>query len=195
MGLFSAVSRVARGATGSILSATRTLNKAPVVGTALKAVPGLGTALTIAGAASSISSAMGGSKGMPAMPAGMPALPGTGVVGKRGVFRNDANVPDAFKDWAISKGDLRVQYRSPMKGFVVVRDQVGDPVAVPKWIARKYFGWQPASKPPISAGDWAGLKRADRTAKKIKKVLGMAARVDRNVGKGGKVIIRKGRKK
>lgn len=188
-----------RKATGGVLSVARAVNKVPVVGTALKAVPGLGTALAVAGGAASIASLVGGrggSGGLPALPSGgmgVLPIPGMGApetMGQRGIFQNDPNVIEAIKPWAISKANLKTYYRAP-KGFVIVYDQVGDPYALPRKMAQMLRLWKPAAKPPISVGDFKALKRADRTAKKVKKILAMTTRVDRNVGKGGRVLIKK----
>lgn len=170
--------RAVGGAVGAV-------SRVPVLGSALRAIPVVGTALSVG----SIASDLMGSRGsnLPALP-GMPAMPGTAnapaIVGKRGVFRNDANVPDAIKPWTISKGDLRVQFRSPVKGYVIRHDQNGDPYAVPKQIARQYLGWRPSKKPPISVGDWQAVQRADRVTKKVRKIMTTMTRVDKNIAHG-----------
>lgn len=195
MGWLKSITKVARGAVSPVLSGARAINKIPGAGVALKAVPVVGNALALAGAASAVSSAFGGkSSGLPAMPGGLPALPGASAgglatMGNRGIFRNDANVADWMKPFTISKGDLRVQYRAP-KGFVVLRDSVGDPYAVPKQVARM-LGWKPASKPPISVGDWNAVKKADRTVKKMRKIFAVTTRVDKQVTHGKVVVHRK----
>lgn len=203
MGWLKGLSKLARSVASPVLSTARAINRVPVVGTALKAVPGVGTALTIAGGAAALSSAFsgGGGSSLPALPmsaaGGLPALPGTAganpIVGDRGIFQNDPNIVAALQPFAISKTNLRQYYRSPIKGFVIRYDSAGDPYAIPKTLARKYLGWKPSKKPPISVGEFQALKRADRTAKKVKKILAMTTRVDRNVGKGGKVVVRKKR--
>jgi len=139
----------------------------------------------------------GGSKqaALPALPSGgMPLpIPGMGApttMGDRGIFQNDPNVIEAVKPWAISKANLKTYYRAP-KGFVIVYDQVGDPYALPRKMAMWLRLWKPSPKPPISVGDYQSLKRADRTAKKVKKILSMTTRVDKNIGKGGRVLIKK----
>jgi hypothetical protein len=194
MGFFSGIRKVA----GAAMGAARAVNKIPVVGTALKAVPGVGTALTVAGAAASLSSGFGrggGGSALPTLPGGFTGLPipgmgAPGTMGQRGWLSNDPNVIEAIKPWAISKGNLRTYYRAP-KGFVIVYDQVGDPYALPRKMAQMLRLWKAAPKPPISVGDFQALKRADRTAKKVKKILSMTTRVDKNVGKGGRVLIKK----
>lgn len=201
MGLFSAIGSIARGVGGAVAGAGRAVNKIPGVGV-LKAVPGLGTALTVAGGIASASSLLGGgtrSPGLPQLPGGggFPALPGGGapaVVGDRGIFQNDPNIVAALQPFAISKTNLRVGYRSPIKGYVIRYDSAGDPYAIPKQLARAYLGWKPSKKPPISVGDWEAVKRADRTVKKVRKIMTTMTRVDKAVGNGGKIKI-KGRKK
>lgn len=139
------------------------------------------------------------SSSLPALPAagGLPALPGAGapsIVGDRGWFQNDPNIVAALQPFAISKTNLRVGYRSPIKGYVIRYDSAGDPYAIPKSLARAYLGWKPSKKPPISVGDWEAVKRADRTVKKVRKIMTTMTRVDKAVGKGGKIKIA-GRKK
>lgn len=138
----------------------------------------------------------GGGSNLPALPGagGFPALPGMGapgIVGKRGIFQNDPNIVAALQPFAIAKTNLKLCYRSPIKGYVIRYDSAGDPYAIPKKLAQAYLGWRPAKKPPVSVGDWQSLKRADRTVKKFKKIVSMVARVDKNVGKGGKVRVAK----
>jgi len=191
MGLFGSISKLARGSTSALLSAGRAVNKIPVAGKALQAVPVLGNALALASAGAAVSSAFGGkSSSMPALPA-LPGASSAGLstMGNRSIFRNDANVQDWMKPYAISKGDLRVQYRAP-KGFVVLHDSVGDPYAVPKQIARM-VGWRPSAKPPISVGDWNAVKKADRTVKKMRKIFAVTTRVDNQVSRGKVAIHRK----
>lgn len=187
---------------GAVMSASRAVNRIPGAGV-LKGVPVLGTALTVAGAAATASSMFGnrgGGGGLPALPmgavGGLP-IPGMGApptMGDRGIFQNDPNVIEAVKPWAISKANLKTYYRAP-KGFVIVYDQVGDPYALPRKMAMWLKLWKPGAKPPISVGDYQALKRADRTAKKVKKILGMVTRVDNNVAKGGRVVIKRKKRK
>jgi len=175
----------------------------------LKLVPGVGSALGLAGVGLSAYDALKGSGG-----GGMPALPmlpggsgGGGVppgfpnpkAGNRGIFRNDANVTDELKPVVISKGDLRQYYRAP-KGYVIMRDQVGDPMGVPKHIARRY-GWKPAKKPLLSIRDTQALKHAGIAIKKLQKAEKMARHIanwhsphksaPRNIIVTGKTIGRK----
>lgn len=186
------------------VKAVSAVSKVPVIGTVARAVPGLGTVMAGASLATSAYNMLGGgnkSPGLPALPqgfaagsAGLPALPGTAssspVVGDRSWWRNDPNIAEALKAWAISAHNLRTAYRSPVKGYVVVRDVKGDPYALPKKMAVQYAGYRPGKKPPISVGEWNAIKTADRASKKIKKAMAVVARVDKNI-KGGKVVIRK----
>ncbi len=188
--MFGSLMKIVKAAGGAVAGVGRAASKIPGVG----AIPVLGNVLSVAGGLATLSSMTGGGgggAGLPALSGGLPMLPGMAgsnpIVGDRGLFQNDPNIANALKGFAISKTHLRTAFRSPIKGFVVVRDSVGDPYALPKTLARKYAGWKPSAKPPISAGAWAGLKRADRTVKTVRKVLATAARVDRNIGKGGKV--------
>lgn len=188
--------RVIRGG----ISAISTVARLPGVSTVAKALPVVGTVATVGGLAYDAYkgvSGMGG--GMPALPGNMPMLPGMAgapaTMGNRGIFQNDPNIIQALQPFAISKANLRVSYRAPQKGFVIRYDGKGDPFAVPKNIARQYLGWKPSKKPPISVGDWEAVKRADRTVKKVKKIMTTMTRVDNHVGKGGKVKISGGKKK
>lgn len=156
------ISRLARGAgriTGSAL-------RSPLVKGAAGMVPGLGTALTVASVGMNVMGGIrgSGSGGMPPMP-GMPSMPG---MGERKIFRNDANVPDALKPYVISRGDLKSYHRAPA-GFVIRHDQNGDAFAVPKKIARDYFGWKPAKKPLLSIRDTNAIRRAGTVINKLKK--------------------------
>jgi len=207
MGFFSRMVRKGTNVVKTGLKATSSISKVPFLGNALKAVPFVGTALSVANMASDVMGGFGGGGGggggggMPALPTvaryssgGMPALPGSAgsnpVVGQRGIFRNDPNVVEALKPFAISMHNLRTCYRSPQKGFVIRRDQNGDPFAIPKAMAVKYLGYKTHKKPPISVGDWEAVKRADRTVKKVRKVMTTMTRVDKAVGKGGKVKVK-----
>lgn len=195
--LKGAVSLVKSGGS-ALASVGRAANKIPGVG----AIPVVGNVLAAAGGLATASSLLGGGGGggLPALPAvsgGLPTLlPGAGapaIVGDRGVFQNDPNIAKALEPFAISKTNLRIAYRSPIKGFVVVRDSVGDPYALPRALARKYAGWKPSKKPPISVGDWEAVKRADRTIKKVRKITSTMTKVD-NATRGGKVVIRRKKK-
>lgn len=187
---------------------TGAVGKIPIVGNVLKAVPFVGTAMGAASLASDLMGGFGGGGGggggnMPALPqgfsGGMPALPGSPasspIVGSRSIFRDDPNVVEALKPWAIAQRNLRQYYRSPIKGYVIRRDSAGDPYAIPKHLAIRYLGYKKHKKPPISIGDWEAVKRADRTVKKVRKIMTTMARVDKAVGKGGKVKIHGGKKK
>jgi len=180
------------------ISALRTVTKIPGASNVLKAIPVVGTVAAVGSAGYDIykaATAGGGLPALPGMPAGMPALPGTGVMGpatkmgERGLFQNDPNIVAALQPWAISKTNLRQSFRAP-KGFVIRYDSNGDAFGIPKPLAKAYLGWKPSKKPPISVGDWEAVKRADRTVKKVKKVMTTMTRVDKAVGKGGKVKVK-----
>lgn len=175
----------------------RTVSKVsniPVVGNVIKAVPGVGTAVSLIGAGVGAYNLLGGGGGgggggMPALPSGgFPALPGTAgsspVVGNRGWLQNDPNIAAALEPWAISRANLKTAYRSPIKGYVVVYDKNGDPYALPKFLAKKYAGYKESKKPPISVGDWEAVKRADRTIKSVRKIMTTMTRVDKAVSNG-----------
>jgi len=201
MSLFGSVARLAKKGIG----AAGALSKIPVLGSALKAVPFVGTGLAAMDMASSAMGMMGGGGGGSRLPAlsggprmtasgGLPALPGSGggapvIVGQRKILRNDANVPDALKAFTISKGDLRQYYRSPLKGYVIRHDPNGDPFAIPKQMAKAYLGWRPAKKPPISIGEYQSLKRAHRTIRKVTKIHGLISYVAAHTTDSGKVKI------
>jgi hypothetical protein len=203
MSLFGSIAHAARGA----LKGVSAVGKVPFVGNLLKAVPIVGTAISAASLASDAYQAFGGSSsssdGLPALAArtsgGLPALPGSPgsspIVGKRGVFRNDANVPDALKSFVISKPDLRQYYRAPMKGYVIRHDSAGDPYALPKKLAKAYMGYKAAKKPPISVGEYESLKKAHRTIKKVRKIHGLIHEVNSAVTPHGQVIVHKRAKK
>lgn len=185
------------------ISALRTVTKIPGASNVVKAIPVVGTIASIGSVGYDIyKSAAGGGGGMPSLPpmaAGLPALPGSAgapaKMGERGWFQNDPNIVAALQPWAISKANLRTSYRSPVKGFVIRYDGNGDAFAIPKALAKAYLGWKPSKKPPISVGDWEAVKRADRTVKKVRRVMTTMARVDKAVGKGGKVKIHGGKRK
>lgn len=184
------LSTLARGG----VTATRAVANTPIVKSVAKQT-GLGA---LAYGVGNAVFGGGGSGGLPALPAagGFPALPGMGapgIVGDRGIFQNDPNIVAALQPFAISKANLRMSYRSPIKGYVIRYDSKGDPYAIPKSLARAYLGWKPAKKPPLSVGEWNSIKNADRATKKVRKIMTTVARVDKAVS-GGKVKIRQGRK-
>lgn len=161
MGLFSAMSSIVRGAGGLVASAARS----PIG----KAIPGVAGAVSVYSAVSGLGG--GGGSSLPPSPFGgsMPKG-GFGVApmaGNRGIFRNDANVPDNIKPYVISKGDLRQYYRAP-KGYVIMKDAKGDPMGVPKYIAKMY-GWKPAKKPLLSIRDTNAIRHSGAVINKLKK--------------------------
>lgn len=68
--------------------------------------------------------------------------------------------------------DLRVFRRSPRKDHVVVHPVGADggvaTFALHKKLARTWGLWSPSAKPPISAGDWNAIRRANAVVKKLK---------------------------
>lgn len=186
--MFGAIARVMGGATMKLLrggtAATRAVANTPIVKQVAKALPYGATAYALG---DSIFNRGGGT--LPALP-GLPGLPTAPGMGDRSIFRDDPNVVEALKPYAISAHNLKTYYRAP-KGFVIVHDVNGDPYGLPKKVAQWAGLWRPAHKPPISVGDYQSLKRADRTAKKVKRIMTMVSRVDKNIGKGGKVKLSK----
>lgn len=136
---------------------------------ATRLVPGVGTALTAGSIALTATDLLRGSgqRGLPPLP----TLAGAGymspLAGQRSVFRNDPNVTADLKESVISKANLKTFYRAP-KGYVVMKDQAGNPMGIPKYLARRY-GWKPAKKPLLSIRDTNSLKTAGRAIKKLQK--------------------------
>jgi len=162
---------IARGIGGAVMSASRS----PL----MKVIPGVGTALSVVGAASAVGGMLGigGSSGgqLPQMP-GMPGLPSAPGMGDRSILRNDPNLPDMLKPYAISKANLRQYYRAP-KGFVIRHDEKGDAYGIPKKLARAYLGWKPAKKPLISIRDTNAIRHAGTAIKKLQKAEKMAKKI------------------
>ena len=167
-----------RGALGVVAKGARSLTKIPGVGM----IPGVGNVLSAVGTGLSLYGAVkgaqsllgGGSKAPPfSMPLqGTMSGPGTGVpfnpnMGKRSIFRNDPNIAETLKPYAIDDRFLKTYHRAP-KGFVVLHDAVGDAFAIPKPIAIANHMWKAGKKPPISVGDWSKLMGANRVVKKFR---------------------------
>lgn len=167
MGFFKALKKVGKA-----------IVKNPVSKFAGAALPGVGLAVGAAQLADAAGLLGGSSK-----KGGLPPLPGTGILpamsggvpevtksmGDRSIFKNDPNVIEALKPFAISKGNLKAYYRAP-KGFVIMYDQVGDPYGIPRNIAKQYLGWKPSKKPPISVKDWEAFKRSNSVMNKLKAI-------------------------
>jgi len=195
--------KIARGVGKAVMTTARSgiVKNLPVVGTAATVLSGASALGLLGGGGGSnlpMLPASGGLGGVPmggGFAGGFPALPGSAaappIVGSRSVFRDDPNIAEALKAWAISARFLKTAFRSPIKGYVIVRDVNSDPFALPKKLAVAYAGYKTAKKPPISVGEHQALLRADRTVKKVRKIMAMVTRVDNNVGKGGKVKIRR----
>lgn len=171
MSLFGSI---ARGIGGAVMSVARS----PIA----RAIPVVGTGLSVLGAVSSVGSMLGvgnSSPGqlpqMPGMP-GMPGLPNATGMGDRSVFRNDPNLPDMLKPYAISMANLKHYYRAP-KGFVIRHDAKGDAYGIPKKLARAYLGWKPAKKPLLSIRDTNAIRHAGTAIKKLQKAEKMAKHI------------------
>jgi len=162
---------IARGIGGAVMSVARS----PIA----KALPVVGTGLSVLGAASSVYSMLGSggsSPGqLPQMP-GMPGLPSAPGMGDRGIFSNDPNLPEMLKPYAISKGNLKQYYRAP-KGFVIRHDAAGDAYGIPKKLAKAYLGWKPAKKPLLSIRDTNAIRHAGVAIKKLQKAEKMAKKI------------------
>jgi len=144
----------------------------------LKAVPYVGTAGAVLSAGSSLLGGGGSGGGLPALP-GMPGMMQTAMpvtAGDRSIFRNDPNTIAMIKPYAIAKYNLKECYRAP-KGFVVVKDEKGDPMGVPKFIAKQFFGWKPAKKPLLSIRDTNAIRHAGRAIKKLQNAERMAKKI------------------
>jgi len=158
----------------SLMMVGRGVIKNPLIKGAASFIPGASLALSGVSIASDLGLFGKGSSSNSLMagPGGMPPLPP--LAGNRSVFRNDPNSSKQVEAVAIAKGDLTISYRRPRghqyKNFVVVRDNNGDPMAVPKTVARQQFGWKSAKKPPISVGQWSAVKKASRVVKTLKKI-------------------------
>jgi len=159
--------KIARGVGKAVMTTARSgiVKNLPVVGTAATVLSGA-SALGLLGGKS-------GGGGLPALP-GMPNMPS--VAGDRSIFRNDPNTIAAIKPYAISKANLKQYHRAP-KGFVIVFDEVGDPMGVPKALAKLYFGWKPAKKPLLSIRDTNAIRHAGRAIKKLQNAERMAKRI------------------
>lgn len=74
---------------------------------------------------------------------------------------------------AIPFGQLRTIRRAP-KGYVVIHaphESGGETfVGLDKRLARAWGLWKPARKPPISAGDWHAVGKANRVVRKFRNV-------------------------
>lgn len=155
----------------------RVATKIPGISSLARAIPGVGLAMgafEIGSLAMGAVRGSGGSSslGMPALGGGMalPGAPGSpDKMGKRSIFRDDPNVPDYLKQYAIDDRFLKTFHRAP-KGFVVLRDSAGDVYALPKKIAQQHGQWKPAKKPPISVRDWSAMQRVKHTMKKLRMI-------------------------
>jgi hypothetical protein len=81
-----------------------------------------------------------------------------------------------MKPSAISMHNLRQFYRAP-KGYVIRRDEKGDPYGIPKSLAKQYLGWKPAKKPLLSIRDTNAIRQAGRAIKKLQGAEKMAKKI------------------
>ena len=182
---------------GSLLrrvgGAAAKLARSPI-GKAASLIPGVGTVVSGIGLASAGYGALqavrgigggGAAPGLPALPMAAGGLavppptqgfPGQAGMGQRSIFRDDPNVIEQLKPWAIPMRGLRQYYRAP-KGFVVMRDAVGDPYGIPKKLAQTYLGWKAAKKPLLSVRDTSALRRAGVAIKKLQNAEKMAKKI------------------
>jgi len=167
-----------------VKSVGRAVTKLPGASTLARAIPGAGLAIGAyeVGSAAVRAVTSGGSSGMPALP----ALPGGGQVsphqGERGLFRDDPNIDEWLKAYAIPQYRLKQYVKGP-KGYIVMRDSNGDPYAVPRAIARK-LGWKPHKKPPISVRQWQSMKRVKSVVRTLQKVDKTARQLTAFAGRG-----------
>lgn len=182
---FRSIGRVAaptlRITGGAVAGTVRSAGRIPGV----SMLPGIGTAIGLAGAGLSLYDSIKGSgSNLPALPnlEGAPMSPGgfggglNPKMGKRTILGNDPNLPDQLKPYAISKGNLRMFYRAP-KGFVIRHDAVGDAYGIPKTMAKAYLGWKPAKKPLLSIRDTQAIKHAGHAIKKLQAAEKMAKKI------------------
>jgi len=188
---------------GAVASTARAVTRNPIVGAAASFIPGGGlilkagsVALGAAGAIGTAQALFGGGGGGGGLP-GLPGLPSLGVgpmapggpmapdpnAGKRSIFRDDPNVHEALKPYAIDDRFLKQIFRAP-RGYVVLRDPTGDAYAIPKWLAKAYGMWKPAKKPPISVRQWQGMKHARSTMRALQKVEKVGRQMARFAGGG-----------
>lgn len=178
MALFGVLARgaatLARGAFKGGRAATGAILSRPGVRAAIKGT-GIGATALAVGQALIPQGAKGGLPALPGMP-GAGGFPGMAGPGERSIFRDDPNVVEALKPWAISVRGLRTYYRAP-KGYVVMHDQIGDAYGIPKALAKTYLGWKPAKKPLLSIRDTSALKRAGVAIKKLQNAEKMAKKI------------------
>lgn len=170
--MFGALARIASSSARAAFSAGRA-----TTGKVLS-VPGVRMAVRATGVgatALSLGSALipqGGASGK----FGMPQLPAAPGMGERSIFRDDPNVVEALKPFAIAQRNLKQFFRAP-RGFVVMRDSAGDAYGIPKHLAKQWLGWKPAKKPLLSVRDTSALRRAGTAIKKLQNAEKMAKKI------------------
>lgn len=181
---FGSLLRKAAGAVKGI-SKIPGVGMIPIVGNVLSAAGTAASLYTIASAGSKLlGGGGGGGAGASGSAGGLPALPGGGMMpttssiapGSRSIFRNDPNVIEALKQFAIPKAALKQYFRAP-RGFIVKYDQVGDPYGLPKNVAKAYHMWKPAKKPLLSVRDTNAIRHAGRAIKKLQHAEKMAKHI------------------
>jgi hypothetical protein len=131
-----------------------------IVSTGLKALGYGATALTAYQGVRALTGGDGGATG------GGASAPMIATMGKRSIFRDDPNVHEHLKQYAISERFLKTFYRAP-KGAIILRDEVGKPYGLPKNVAKMYGMWKPAKKPPISVTAWTAFQHSKHVMKQL----------------------------
>lgn len=182
----------------------------PLVGTAIKALPVVGTVATIGSAAYDIFGNRGGgspSGGLPALPAPGTNSPGILPRGPGGSLQmpwNDASPGAQAKPFSLDDRYLKQIFRSP-KGYVTMWDGgrrgVGRPFPVLKTQAKHLHYadgspvYRPHKKPPITVGEHSALKKAARVVRKVHAHHKLVAYVHSNTNAHGAVTVHKHHKK
>lgn len=122
--------------------------------------------------------------GIPGVPAAAVAGGGIGAMlpwwkgagGKLQFPWQDPKMLEGLKPpFVLDDAYLKIMYRAP-RGYVVVKDPNGKAYCMARFIAVKMGLFNPASKPPISAGDWRKFQTARSVEKKLRKIAGKGLR-------------------
>lgn len=183
-----------------VRGATKLVTKNPLIKGALSQIPGVGMGMMAMDVISGISggggqSAVAQSSALPGLP---PPMAGGGMMttaaagGPMGTFALQAAAGNSFAEPQLTIDmiraleaaglmtgfkDLKQSFRSPKKGQVVVHPKSGGTFALDKKLARKWYGWKPAAKPPISAGEMNAIRKANNVVKKLRKLNGEVKKV------------------
>lgn len=213
MSLFGSLGKlVSKGASAvGALKKIPFIGSIPIVGNAISLAAGAATIYegvqAFGGHSGGGGGGAGGSgSGLPTLPGGLPALPGAAqtttmalpmpgggssmkTVHLSPMMPQDKGTLDAWiaAGLIIPFNQLHTAFRAP-KGFRVCHVN-GMTIAVRSDVARKMHLVKPTHKPPISAGEWHGLKKAQRTIKKVKKVHGIIKYVHDHTTTHGQVKI------